>query len=95
MAEAVSDHEDSFLWNGRSIPCVRRDMPSALEAQAAGGDIDGFTYWLTAAKNSFPGNVFPVDGDDIDGGVGQVKFVNGHKKASAAQITFGVKSYDK
>lgn len=50
MQAAIASYGQTFEWNGVTYPCVRRDTPTMLEVQQAGGEIEAFNLWIIVAK---------------------------------------------
>lgn len=94
LANAVSLYEQSFEWEGDTYACVRRDIPTAMELQNAGGTIDGVNYWLVVPKAVFEDEVFPAQGDLINESQEQIKLVNGHQDPAAVQLILSIGSVD-
>lgn len=93
LAHAIELYEQSFEWNGEDYDCVRRDTPTAMEMQEAGGSIEGVSYWLVVSKALFPDG-FPQSGDAINEGADQIKRVAGHLDPAAVQLVLSIGSFD-
>lgn len=104
-AAAVAGYAETCTWvrgvDGATVTlaCVRRDNPSGAEILDAGGEVDTSVFSLTVAKTEFPEvdgeQVFPQIGELVNGGEGQVKYVNGVKDPGAVRVVLLCGSFDR
>ena len=70
-AEAIGGYEQTFDWNGHTLPCVRTTAAAALEAYP-GGDEGNISDKITVALSDLPDGETPAAGDFIDDGSLQI-----------------------
>ena len=66
LADAIGDYEQTFVWNGETLPCVRTTDPAAL-MQGPGGTEEDISDRITVPLSALDPDDLPTQGDLIDG----------------------------
>ena len=88
LAAGISAHEQTFIWSGRPIACVRNPAPAGLGFED-GGEVHEIAELILVARSEFPGPL-PAVGDGIDNDQAQIKKID----PNATSLILHIGSFD-